>query len=68
MRVCPLRRGAAGRPLKSKRYYLERAGYLRRLASQAQTEALRKTCLKEAEECEALARAAEKAEAGMDPE
>lgn len=45
--------------MKSKRYYIERAGYLRRLANQAQTEALRKTCLKEAEECEALAKAAE---------
>jgi hypothetical protein len=60
--------GGRAKPLKSKRYYLERAGYLRRLATQAQTEALRKTCLKEAEECEALARDAEKAEADADQE
>jgi hypothetical protein len=62
----PFSRGARAKALKSKRYYTERAAYLRRLANQAQTEALRKTCLKETEECEALARDAEKAETDQD--
>ncbi len=43
-------------PLKSKRYYLEQAAYMRRLAKEAQTEALRKSCLKKAESYEELAK------------
>jgi hypothetical protein len=41
--------------LKDRRYR-ERAAYLRRLAKEAQTEALRQSCLKQAETYEALAR------------
>ena len=44
-------------------HYTDRAVYLRRLARDALTESLRRTCLKEAEECESLASRAEQAEA-----
>jgi hypothetical protein len=56
--------------LKDRHYYRERAAYLRRLAKEAQTEALRLSCLKAAEEYEAQAQAqamatgTEQAEAG----
>jgi hypothetical protein len=43
------------KPLKDRRYR-ERAAYLRRLAKEAQTEALRQSCLKQAETYEAMAR------------
>jgi len=43
------------KPLKDRRYR-ERAAYLRRLAKEAQTEALRQSCLKQAEIYEAMAR------------
>ena len=46
------------------RRYRERAAYLRRLAKEAQTEALRQSCLKAAEEYEAQAMDTEQAEAG----
>jgi len=41
--------------LKNKRYYNERAAYMRELAKSAQTEALRKSCLQAAETYDALA-------------
>jgi len=41
--------------LKSKRYYRERAAYMRQLAKDALTESLRKGCLRAAEEYERLA-------------
>lgn len=41
--------------LKNKRYYIERAAYMRGLAKAAMTESLRKGCLKAAEEYERLA-------------
>jgi hypothetical protein len=44
-------------------HYTERAIYLRRLARDALTESLRRSCLKEAEEYESLVRDAEQAEA-----
>jgi len=44
--------------VKGKRYYKERAAYMRALAKTAQTEALKKSCLKAAEEYEALLQAA----------
>jgi hypothetical protein len=54
--------------LKDRHYYRERAAYLRRLAKEAQTDALRLSCLKAAEEYEAQAQAmatgTEQAEAG----
>jgi hypothetical protein len=49
--------------LSSKRHYTDRAVYMRRLAREALTEALRKSCLKQAEEYEALAMDLEKADA-----
>jgi hypothetical protein len=45
--------------MKSKRHYLDRAAYMRRLAKDAATEKLRDSCMKKAEELEALARSAE---------
>ena len=52
--------------MKDKHYYRERAAYLRRLAKEAQTEALRQSCLKAAEEYEAqvMDMDTEQAEAG----
>lgn len=47
-----------GKRLKNKRYYEERAAYMRSLAKSAQTEALRKSCLQAAETYDALARKA----------
>lgn len=44
-----------GKWLKNKRYYNERAAYMRELAKSAQTEALRKSCLQAAETYDALA-------------
>jgi len=44
--------------LKNRRYYEERAAYMRSLAKSAQTEALRKSCLQAAETYDALARKA----------
>jgi hypothetical protein len=40
--------------VRGKRYYTERAAYMRTLARTAQTEALRISCLKAAEQYEAL--------------
>jgi hypothetical protein len=48
--------------LKNKCYYEERAAYMRQLAEEAQTEALRKSCLKAAEAYEILASNAGKVE------
>ena len=48
-------RTTRAKPLKDRRYK-EKAAYLRRLAKEAQTEALRLSCLKQAETYEALAR------------
>jgi hypothetical protein len=48
--------------LKSRRHYLERAAYLRRLAEDAVTETLRLSCLRKAQECEALAEEAARAD------
>ena len=45
-----------GKGLKDKRYYEERAAYMRQLAKTAQTEALRKSCLQAAETYDALGR------------
>lgn len=45
--------------MKGKRYYTERAAYMRALARTAQTEALKTSCLKAAEEYEALLEAIE---------
>ena len=59
---CPARTARAG-PLKDRHYYRERAAYLRRLAKEAQTEALRLSCLKAAEEYEAQAMDTEQANA-----
>ena len=44
-----------GKCLKNKRYYNERAAYMRELAKSAQTEGLRKSCLQAAETYDALA-------------
>ena len=41
--------------MKTKRYYIERAAYMRELAESAQTDALRKSCLKAAEAYDILA-------------
>jgi hypothetical protein len=41
--------------LKNKRYYQDKAAYMRELAKSAQTEALRKSCLEAAETYEAFA-------------
>jgi hypothetical protein len=49
--------------VKDRHYCRERATYLRRLAKEAQTEALRLSCLKAAEEYEARAMETDKAEA-----
>ena len=49
--------------MKDRHYYKERVAYLRRLAKEAQTEALRLSCLKAAEEYEAQAMDMDKAEA-----
>ena len=46
--------------MKAKRYYDERAAYMRQLAKSAQTEALRKSCLEAADTYDALARKAQK--------
>jgi type VI protein secretion system component VasF len=46
--------------LKSKKYYLERAAYMRQMAKEAQTEALRASCLRAAEAYEILAQNAGK--------
>ena len=48
-------RATRAKALKDRRYR-ERAAYLRRLAREAGTEALRQSCLKEAETYEAMAR------------
>jgi hypothetical protein len=45
--------------MKSKRHYLDRAAYMRRLAKDAATEKLRESCLKKAEELETQAQRAE---------
>ena len=45
--------------LQTKRYYTEKAAYMRRLAKEAQTEALRKSCLTQADVYEALAKKVE---------
>ena len=50
---------ARAKELKSKRYYNEKAAYLRQLAREAQTEALKKSCLSQAEIYEDLARKAD---------
>jgi len=47
-----------GKRLKNKRYYEDRAAYMRSLAKSAQTEALRKSCLQAAETYDAMARQA----------
>ena len=47
--------------MKDRQYYRERADYLRRLAKEAQTEALRLSCLRAAEEYEAQAMDMDKA-------
>lgn len=49
--------------MNSTQHYTDRAVYLRRLARDALTESLRKTCLKEAEHYESLARDAAEAKA-----
>jgi hypothetical protein len=49
--------------LKSKRYYHERAAYMRQLAKDALTESLRKGCLRAAEEYERLAEQVDEGEA-----
>ena len=41
--------------IETKRYYIERAAYMRELAESAQTDALRKSCLKAAEAYDILA-------------
>lgn len=48
-------RAIGAKSLKDRRYR-EKAAYLRRLAKEALTEALRQSCLKQAETYEALAR------------
>ena len=53
---------SVAKQLKNKRYYDERAAYMRQLAEEAQTEALRKSCLKAAEAYEILASNAGKGE------
>lgn len=57
---------ARANQLKSKRYYNEKAAYLRQLAKEAQTEALKKSCLSQAEIYEDLARKSD--EKAADPE
>jgi hypothetical protein len=52
-----------GVTVKDRHHCRERATYLRRLAKEAQTEALRLSCLKAAEEYEAQAMETDKAEA-----
>jgi hypothetical protein len=54
--------------LKSQRYYNERAAYMRELAREAQTEGLRKSCLKAAEAYQILAETAGKPEPDDDRE
>lgn len=49
---------SAGKSLKSQRYYLDRAIYMRRLANEAVTGKLRESCLKSAEQFELLAKLA----------
>jgi hypothetical protein len=55
--------------LKDKRYYQERAAYMRQLAQDALTDNLRKSCLRTAEEYERLAeRVNEQSGKGIDQE
>lgn len=49
---------SVGKVLKTQRYYLDRAIYMRRLAKEAVTGKLRESCLKSAEQFEMLARSA----------
>lgn len=50
--------------LKTKKHYLDRAAYMRQLARTAQTEKLRESALKAAEQLEHLAKIAGQEEAG----
>ena len=52
--------------MKSERHYRDRAAYLRQVAKDAHTEKLRETCLKAAEQFEALADIAAKEAARKD--
>ena len=54
--------------MKNKRYYNDRANFMRQAAREAQTEKLRDTCLRAAAAYDVLAQKAEKGEAGEDDE
>ena len=56
---------AAGK-MRGRRYYMERAAYMRALAKTALTEALKASCLKAAAEYEALLKVAEEGAAARD--
>lgn len=52
--------------LKNEKYYLDRAAYMREIARDAHTEKLRESCLKAAEQLDALAKLAAKRASGED--